>query len=383
MKNLSILGASGSIGRQALEVCDWHPDDLHIVAMTANQDWRFLAAMAETYRPELVSIGDERHYPALRAALKNSSTQVLAGVEGLCAAAALGSADIVLAAISGMAGLQPLLAAIESGKQIALANKEALVAAGQVVMQACREKGITIRPVDSEHSALWQALAGEQESSIAKLILTASGGAFRDLSQAELATVTPAAALRHPNWRMGAKITIDCATMVNKGLEVIEAHWLFSVPYEKIDVVVHPQSIVHSLVAFQDGSVKAQMGLPDMRLPIQYALFEQQRPAAPVPALDLAEIGRLDFRQPDHLRFPALNILRAAGMAGGTAPAYLNAANEVLVEAFLNERIEFPLISSVLDELLSAYQAQPADQIEAVYAADAAGRADAGKKIWR
>ena len=383
MIRLSILGASGSIGKQALVVADWRPNEIQIVAMTANRDWQFLAAMGKKYHPQLVAVAEESAYPALKEALFGSGVRVAAGESGLAEAAALKEADTVLAAISGMAGLKPLLAAIDAGKQICLANKESLVAAGSLVMDRVRAKGLSLRPVDSEHSALWQTLAGERHEEIAKLILTASGGAFRDLSKEELATVTPAAALQHPNWRMGAKITIDCATMANKGLEVIEAHWLFDIPYENIEVVVHPQSIVHSLTAFQDGSVKAQLGWPDMRLPIQYALFNRSRPETPTPPLDLLQVARLDFRAPDTERFPALSLLRRAGELGGTAPAYLNAANEVLVHAFLAEKITFPAISRILEELLATYCVLPADTLDGIFAADEAGRRNAVEKIRR
>lgn len=374
MLRLSILGASGSIGRQALQVVDQLPTRIQVVAMTAGNDWRFLATAALRYRPLLVAVAEESCYVPLREALAGSGIAVTAGAEGLVAAATLAEADMVLAAISGLAGLPPLLAAIAAEKAIALANKESLVAAGSLVMPQIRARGLTLNPVDSEHAALWQCLRGECRQEAARLILTASGGAFRDKSAAELAQATPEQALRHPNWRMGAKITIDCATMVNKGLEVIEAHWLFDMPYAQIDVLVHPESIVHSLVVFRDGSVKAQLGLPDMRLPIQYALLGGERPAGGVAAPDLAAVGALHFRQPDDLRFPALHLFRRAGETGGDAPAYLNGANEVLVAAFLQEKIAFPVIAEALGELSALHRAAPVVTAEDVFAADAAGR---------
>ena len=376
MTRIAVLGANGSIGRQMLDVSRWH-EEVQIASLAGGHDWRALADLAREFRPDVVAIRDEAAYPELKAALADLPLTVTAGAAGLCEAATVASADMTLAAISGMAGLPPLLAAIDAGKDIALANKEALIAGGALVMRRIREKGVYLAPVDSEHSALWQCLAGEDAASVARLIITASGGAFRDKSLAELEQVTPADALRHPNWRMGPKITVDCATMVNKGLEVIEAHWLYDMPYEQIDVVVHPESIVHSLVAFRDGCVKAQLGVPDMRLPIQYAVFRQQRPAAPLPLPDLAALGALHFLPPDETRFPALGLFRTAGCRGGTTPAYLNAVNEVLVHGFLAGRLPFLAIPAILRERLDAYQTRPAETEEAIYAADREGRAAA------
>lgn len=374
MLRLALLGASGSIGRQALQVADWRPEQIKIISMTAGRDWRFLADMARKYRPALVAVADEAGYAPLKEALAGCPVAVAAGESGLAEAAAHAQADMTLAAISGLAGLKPLLAAIAADKAIALANKESLVAAGSLVMPQVRARGLALNPVDSEHAALWQCLRGEEPESVAKLILTASGGAFRDKSAAELAQATPRQALRHPNWRMGAKITIDCATMVNKGLEVIEAHWLFGVPYEQIDVLVHPESIVHSLVTFRDGSVKAQLGLADMRLPIQYALLGGARPETALAPPDLAALAALHFRRPDDTRFPALQIIRRAGAAGGDLPAFLNGANEVLVAAFLQEKIAFPTIADALGELFARRRAAPVGTAADVFAADAAGR---------
>jgi len=377
VKTISVLGAGGSIGRQTLDVCSWQKDELRVAALAAGHNWHFLADAARQYRPELVAIADETAYKPLSEALKDTSVRVSAGEEGVCEAASLASVDMTVAGISGMAGLKPLFAAIDAGKDIALANKEALVAGGQLVMDRVKAKGVRLSPVDSEHSAIWQCLAGEQDREIAKLILTASGGAFRDLTKEELLHVTAADALKHPNWRMGEKITVDCATMVNKGLEVIEAHWLFGVDYDDIQVVVHPESIIHSAVAFRDGSIKAQLAQADMRLPIQYALLDRSRPGTPVTPPDLAALGALHFREPDHDRFPALNVIIRAGRRGGTAPAYINGANEVLVHGFLEGKLSFDRISSILDTLLSAYIEESADTESAVFAADTRGREDA------
>lgn len=380
MIGLSILGATGSIGRQALDVCSWRPE-LRVQALTAGQDWRSLAELAQAYRPEMVAIGDPEAYGPLRTALSGLAIRVEAGLEGLLSAAAWPSADMVLAAISGMAGLPPLLAAIDSGKEIALANKEALVAGGALVMERAKRRGVPIAPVDSEHSALWQCLAGEDPENVAQLILTASGGAFRDKSTAELEQVTAAQALQHPNWRMGEKITIDCATMVNKGLEVIEAHWLFGIPYERIQVLVHRESIIHSMVAFRDGSMKAQLAQADMRLPIQYALLGRKRPQTPVKPPNLAELGQLHFSPADDQRFPGLAAMIRAGEKGGTAPAYLNGANEVLNAAFRQSKISFPTLGRILTQLSAAYLPVSADTEAAIYKADSQGRNDGEQAV--
>ncbi len=385
MKKISLLGASGSIGRQTLDVCSWEKEQLHneieICAMTANQDWRFLADAARRFHPAVVAIGDAALAGELKDALSGLPIKVLDGPEGIAEAAAYEDAEMAVAAISGMAGLDPLLAAIKAGKKIALANKEALVAAGEIVTALAKQYQVELLPVDSEHSAIWQCLRGEDSRSIASLLLTASGGPFRDIPAERLAQVTPAEALAHPNWQMGPKITVDSATMVNKGLEIIEAHWLFAMPYDKIKVLIHPESIIHSLVSFTDGSQKALLSLPDMRLPIAYAVNEQERPEAPVATLDLSSIGKLTFHQPDLSRFPALSIIRSAGEMGGTAPAYLNGANEFLVSAFLADKISFTAISTILDKLLAGYNNQEASELANVYAADSQGRHDAQRLI--
>lgn len=380
MINLTVLGSTGSIGRQALEVLEWHHERLRVRALTGGRNWHLLAEQARKFHPLLVAVADEAAYAPLKKELSGCGVRVLAGEEGLLQAASCPDSELALAAISGLAGLAPLLCAIDSGKNIALANKEALVAGGSLVLSRCRQKQVELRPVDSEHSAIWQCLAGEDREAVESLIITCSGGAFRELSREALRLVRAADALRHPTWRMGRKITVDCATLVNKGLEVIEAHWLFGIDYRRIRVLLHPQSVVHSLVQFRDGSVKAQLGLADMRLPIAYALLGGERPASPAPRLDLLELGRLDFLPPDHQRFPALNTLMEAGERGGCLPAYLNGANEVLVQAFLRDDLPFLAIGETLREMLAeapaALDAEPLSLTQ-VLAADAQGRRDA------
>lgn len=381
MIKLSIAGATGSIGRQGLEVASWFPDKIKIVALSAGRDWQGLAALARQYRPAVVALADESGYGRLKAELADlPGLSLLAGEAGLTRAAAWEEADTCLAAISGQAGLPPLIAAMQAGKQICLANKEALVAAGPLVTGLAKKQGLRLRPVDSEHSAIWQCLAGEDPAQVERLLLTCSGGAFRELSREQLQSVTAAQALKHPNWRMGGKITVDCATLVNKGLEVIEAHWLFGLDYDKIQVLIHPQSVVHSLVAFGDGSFKAQLGPADMRLPIQYALFDQERPLNPSPRLDLAAVGRLDFYPPDGERFPGLPLLVEAGRRGGLVPAYLSAANEALVQAFLQGRLPFLAIGSSLASLLAQAPAGEAEELSQVLAAGRAGY-EAGRAV--
>ena len=382
MINLSILGSTGSIGRQALEVADWHPEYMRVRALAAHDNWQLLAEQSRRFRPAIAAVADEAAYEPLARELSGTGIKVLAGEEGLLETAALDEADTLLAAMSGLAGLKPLLAAIDSGKTVALANKEALVSAGALVTERARQAGVELRPVDSEHSAIWQSLAGEDPAAVDELIITCSGGAFRDLSREELSQVTAADALCHPNWQMGRKITVDCATLVNKGLEVIEAHWLFGVDYENIKVVIHPQSLVHSLVRFRDGSLKAQLGRADMRLPIAYALLGQERLPNPTEKLDLLQVSRLDFLPPDYDRFPGLKAMLEAGKRGGALPAYLNGANEVLVQAFLEDKIPYLFIGDTLTRLLDTAPAElggddTAVGIEAVLTADARGRAAA------
>jgi 1-deoxy-D-xylulose-5-phosphate reductoisomerase len=368
MKHLAILGSTGSIGQSALAVVDAHPAHLRVVALAAGSNVDGLAAQVEKYRPEAIAVGAESLAATLRARCRD--TAVYAGEEGLVQVATHPSADIVICASAGTAALEAVLAAIEAGKTIALANKEVLVMAGELVTAAARRHGVAILPVDSEHNAIHQCLHGRQSSEVRRLILTASGGPFRGWSADALATVTPARALQHPTWRMGRKITIDSATLMNKGLEVIEARWLFDVPADRIDVVVHPQSIVHSMVELNDGSVIAQLGVTDMRLPIQYACSYPDRWDSPLPPLDLVRAGRLDFEVPERDRFPCLGLAYRALKGGGTLAVVLNAANEVAVQSFLDGRLGFTRISQVIEKTMDAHRVEAASTLARVRAVD-------------
>lgn len=344
-KRIAILGSTGSIGTQALEVITAHPQSFEVEVLTAQNNADLLIAQAIAFQPNVVVIGNESLHGKVAAALANQPIKVYAGEKSLASVVQMESIDIVLTALVGYAGLIPTLKAIGAGKNIALANKETLVVAGELVTQLAREKGVDIYPVDSEHSAIFQCLAGEWHNPIEKIILTASGGPFRGKDREFLRTVTKAQALKHPNWEMGAKITIDSATLMNKGLEVIEAKWLFNLAASQIEVVVHPQSIIHSLVQFQDGSLKAQMGLPDMKLPIQYALGYPQRLPSSAPRFDFTKYPSLTFEQPDKETFVNLQLAYDALAKGGNMPCIVNAANEVAVAAFLREEIGLPEIS--------------------------------------
>lgn len=354
-KKISILGSTGSIGTQTLDVVADHTDRFEVRALVAGSNWKLLAEQARQFHPELVVIGSEEAYSPLRDSLEGTDIRVLSGPEAIVEAATLPDVDMVVAAMVGYSGLLPTLRAVEAGKTIALANKETLVAGGELITGAACKSGSIILPVDSEHSAIFQCLAGEAPESVEKILLTASGGPFRRHTKEQLERVTAADALRHPNWDMGAKVTIDSASMMNKGFEMIEARWLFGVPPERIEVVVHPQSIVHSMVQFRDGSVKAQLGLPDMHLPISHALSWPERlPGAEKP-LSLHDYTRLEFEAPDFERFPLLGYAFEAIAAGGTAPCVLNAANEIAVAAFLKGRLKFTdmprLVRRVMDDL--------------------------------
>lgn len=350
------------------------PDRLRVAALTASSSTDTLVKQALEFRPELVALARAESVKKLRDALAPLGIRVVAGPEGLCEAASLAAADVVLAAISGVAGLRPVLAALASGKVVALANKETLVAAGAHAVRTAARFGGTLIPVDSEHSAIFQCLAGEEPDAVEKIILTASGGPFRTRDAAALARVTPAEALRHPNWSMGAKITIDSATMMNKGLEVIEARWLFSAAPDQIQVVVHPQSIVHSMVLFRDGSAKAQLGLPDMRLPILYACSYPDRWSAPYGRVDWSAIQRLDFAPPDLMKFPCLRLAFEALRQGGTAPAVLNSANEEAVDLFLADRLRFVDIPRAVEDALCSHAAAGEPDLDAVLEVDRAVR---------
>jgi len=337
-KRIAILGSTGSIGTQTLDVIRRHPDRFEVAALAAaGGNIGLLAEQAREFRPKLVAVAREEAAGKLPSLLPGG-IRVAAGEAGLVQAAAETECDMVVSAIVGIAGLVPTLAAVRAGVPVALANKETLVAAGHLVTAEAAARGVPIVPVDSEHSAVFQCLNGESGNSVEKLILTASGGAFRNRRRDELADVTPEDALRHPNWAMGAKVTVDSATLANKGLEVMEARWLFGLPYDRIDVLLHDESIIHSMVQFVDGSVMAQLGPPDMRLPIQYALTWPDRIESPVRRLDLADIGRLHFRKADTGRYPMLRLAYEAGRAGGTMPAVFNAANEIAVQLFLERR---------------------------------------------
>lgn len=352
-KNIAILGSTGSIGTQALEVVAANPSLFDVYALTAGNNIELLIQQAHQFLPEIVVIGNEKHYLNLKEALSDIPVKVFAGLDAIVQVAEMEPIDIVLTAMVGYAGLEPTISAAKAGKRIALANKETLVVAGDLINDLCREYGTSIIPVDSEHSAIFQCLAGESTDSIEKLILTASGGPFRTFNLNALKEVTPAQALKHPNWDMGAKITVDSATMMNKGFEVIEAKWLFGVQPERIEVIVHPQSIIHSMVQFVDGSIKAQMGLPDMKLPIQYAFTYPERVQTNFPRMDFNLYPHFTFEKPDLERFRNLGFAYKAIEEGGNMPCILNAANEVVVEAFLKSQIGFLEMSDVIEFVMS------------------------------
>ncbi|MCK9204985.1 MAG: 1-deoxy-D-xylulose-5-phosphate reductoisomerase [Bacteroidales bacterium] len=351
-KNIAILGSTGSIGTQTLEVARDHPEIFGIEVLTAQNNCDLLIRQAKEFLPNAVVIGNKNHYSTVSGSLKSLPIKVFSGEESLSQIVDMGSIDIVLNALVGYAGLKPTLSAIEAGKDVALANKESLVVAGDLVMNGARRKNVRILPVDSEHSAIFQCLVGELPGSVEKVFLTASGGPFRGKSQSDLLTVTREAALNHPNWKMGNKVTIDSASMMNKGLEVIEARWLFNLEPSRIEVIIHPQSIVHSMVQFIDGSIKAQMGLPDMKLPIFYALAFPQRVSSRLSRFNFMEHSQLTFELPDKKVFRNLVLAYEALNMGGNMPCVLNAANEVAVESFLQERIGFLAISDVIEHCL-------------------------------
>jgi 1-deoxy-D-xylulose-5-phosphate reductoisomerase len=352
-RHISILGSTGSIGTQALEVIREQSQHFAVSVLTAGKNVDLLIQQAREFLPDTVVISDESLYPQLKDALADLPIKVFAGQEALTQVAGMEEADIVLTALVGYAGLEPTLAAIEAGKPIALANKETLVVGGELVTSAAKEKGVNIYPVDSEHSAIFQCLVGEFHNPLEKIILTASGGPFRGKKKADLASVTRAQALKHPNWTMGAKITIDSSTLMNKGLEVIEAKWLFGLEANQIEVIVHPQSIIHSLVQFQDGSLKAQMGLPDMKLPIQYALGYPARMKNDFPRFNFLDYPTLSFEAPDTEAFPCLQLAFDALHKGGNAPCVLNAANEIAVAAFLEDKVSYLGIPDLLETALA------------------------------
>ena len=382
MKNISLLGATGSIGVNVLEVVRKFPERFTVCAMAAGNNVELLARQALEFEPEILSVVDEQKAQELQSLLPvRFKDKITFGEKGNILVASFSETDITVTAIVGSAGLLPTLAAIDAGKNIGLANKETLVMAGKIVMDRVKKRGVRLLPIDSEHSAIFQALEAGRKKDVQKIILTASGGPFLGKSSEELQVVTREQALNHPNWSMGKKISIDSATLMNKGLEVIEAKWLFDVGADTIDVVVHPQSIVHSLVEYQDGSVLAQMGIPDMRIPIAYALSYPERMVLELPSLKLSQCGSLEFIEPDFKTFPALQLAFDALEAGGVAPAVLNAANEVAVDAFLGQRISFSEIIRTVARTMDIVHDGSEDNLEHILQADTIARIEAGKFI--
>ncbi len=381
MIGVTVLGATGSIGASTLDVLRRHPDRYRLVAISANSDVEGMGALCKEWQPRFAVMSDSYAAQRLRIALKQVApdVEILSGLDGLVRVAEMKEVQYVMAAIVGAAGLLPTLAAARAGKRVLLANKEALVMSGRLFMDAVREHGAELLPIDSEHNALFQCmppdfLAGQTPAGVRQILLTASGGPFRSTPLKDLEQMTPDQACAHPNWVMGRKISVDSATMMNKGLEVIEAHWLFNTPPDQIEVVIHPQSVIHSLVQYADGSVLAQLGNPDMRTPIAHAMAWPERIASGVAPLDLFQVARLDFERPDLVRFPCLKLAWEALRAGGTATAVLNAANEVAVAAFLAREIPFTGIAKVVSECLAGVPLTAADTLEQVLAADAAAR---------
>ena len=382
MRRVSIFGATGSVGTSTLDLIRREPEAFEVVALTAFSDVDGLAAAARECGARIAVIGDERHYSALKDALQGSGVEAAAGDDALVDAAQAG-AEWSMAAIVGCAGLRPTMAALKAGGTVALANKESLVSAGALMMDQAARSGATLLPVDSEHNAIFQCLAGSRLDDVARITLTASGGPFRTFTREEMRGITPAQAVAHPNWSMGAKISVDSATMMNKGLELIEAAHLFPIGLDRIEILVHPQSIIHSMVEYRDRSTLAQLGSPDMRIPIASALAWPVRMTTPCQPLDLARIGRLDFEAPDEERFPALRLARHVAGQGGSAPAILNAANEVAVAAFLKGEIGFLDIAMIVEDVLNRYSAPAPCRIEDVLDVDARARTMAGQVMER
>jgi 1-deoxy-D-xylulose-5-phosphate reductoisomerase len=379
-RRITILGATGSVGQSTLDLISGAPERFEVIALTANSDAAGLAKAARKVGAKRAIVANEAAYADLKAALEGSGIEAAAGSAAVIEAAAM-ECDWTMAAIVGCAGLMPVMKALEQGRAVAFANKEALVSAGALMIAAARRHDATLLPVDSEHNAIFQCLDRSAPQGVARIILTASGGPFRTWSKAEMDAATREQALKHPNWTMGAKISIDSATMMNKGLELIEAHWLFDMPPDRLDVLFHPQSVVHSMVEYVDGSVLAQMGAPDMRIPIAHTLAWPERMETPAPRLDLAQIGRLDFEPPDPVRFPALRLARTAMEEGGARPAILNAANEVAVAAFLDRRISFGRIADIVERVLDRYCPPAPQSIEDVLAVDREARQMAGEEL--
>ena len=370
-KKIALLGSTGSIGLQTLQVVDMFPEQFKVAAITSGGNRvDLLEKQITKYNPQVVSVTNEECAKKIKGKFASRQIKILSGLEGVVEAAVMKGVDIVVAAISGAAGLVPTLAAIKSGKDIALANKETLVAAGGLVMEEVRKNGVNLLPVDSEHSAVFQCFAPEHAGTVASIVLTASGGPFRGYSLDALKNVTPEEAIKHPNWSMGSKISIDSATLMNKGLEVIEAHWLFGIDYSRIEVVVHPQSIIHSMVRYGDGSILAHLGYPDMRIPIQFALTYPERWVNTLEQLDFAQIGTLTFEKPDLQKFPSLELAYCAGEEGGIMPAILNAANEAAVEMFLKGQIKFLQIPQLVETALAKSKQITNPSLEDILEAD-------------
>jgi 1-deoxy-D-xylulose-5-phosphate reductoisomerase len=382
MKKIAILGSTGSIGVSALKVIEADPGEYYAVALAAGNNVDLLFEQVMRFQPLVAAVSREDSAIELRERLKGrSSTEVLSGIKGLSELAALNEADTVISAMSGASGLVPTYRAIKAGKKLALANKETMVMAGAIIMELARSMNVDILPIDSEHSAVFQSLQGHNREDLKKIILTASGGPFRKLSSAEMEKVTPALALRHPNWSMGRKITIDSATLMNKGLEVIEAKWLFNLTMDQIDILVHPESIIHSMVEYSDGSVIAQLGIPDMMTPISYALSYPRHRKTNLPQLRLEEVGRLTFEKPDTNRFKCLNLAFKAIITGESMPAVMNGANEIAVESFLNGRIGFLQIPVLIEKVMDQHDIFHPAVIEDVIEADAWARRTAVKEL--
>ncbi|HEY6085759.1 MAG TPA: 1-deoxy-D-xylulose-5-phosphate reductoisomerase [Nitrospira sp.] len=370
MKTIAILGSTGSIGTNTLDIVNRFPDEFRVAGLTAGSNDDVLEEQIRKFRPRVVALSNDVAAAKLRRRCADVRVEILSGNDGLVHVASLPETELVVSAIVGGAGLVPTLAAIRSKKHIALANKEPMVMAGKLMQEEARRHGVKIFPVDSEHSAIFQSLEGHRIEDVRRLILTASGGALWTLSKEQLQDVTPDRALQHPNWKMGAKITIDSATLMNKGLEVVEARWLFDIPESRIDVMIHRESIIHSLVEYEDRSMIAQLGLPDMRTPISYAMRYPERLPLDLPSLDLTEVGTLSFCRPDHDRFPCLRLGYESLRIGGTMPAAMNAANEIAVDAFLNGGIRFSAIADIIRSTMDAHDAHPVDTIESALETD-------------
>ena len=374
-RRIAVLGSTGSMGTQALEVIALHPDVLQLEVIAANSSAELLIRQAKLYHPNIVVVVQETAYKIVKEALADEDIKVFCGEESLCDVCEMDCVDMVLSCIVGIAGLRPAYRTVACGTPLAIANKETLVVAGELIMRTAKEHNAPVLPVDSEHSAIFQCLAGEQYNPVEKLIITASGGAFRGYTKEQLETVTLQSALKHPNWSMGPKVTIDSASLMNKGLEVIEAKWLFNMPLEKIDVLVHPQSVIHSMVQYEDGSVKAQLGVPDMRLPIQYALSYPIRLSLPYERLDFTKYSNLTFEKPNKEVFPCLDMAYKASAAGGGMPCVMNAANEVAVKRFMQEEIKFTDIPRIIEHALATAPTVKPKTIEEYVALDAETRA--------